>query len=274
MTLLPGCRFAVAPHFHVPADWPRRLRIGAGIEEDDGRFFPRGPWRPLTAEELGLLVSDAAGLAPPDLDATLCLFQLPEHLRSAWWQLLDEAAAAGDAGLAGFDVFGEQLGEFLAFKGLPVAGEARCDVVVSKPGQRSARWDPEANRAAGMSCSLAPWVSWPDGASARGPGLWGAINLGDEETSAVLINLPGKELEAELRRRRPDEPAAADIGELAERFLRSYPNYPVARLLLGPGEGYRLPVGGLILDGYPEGKQEPDVLLLIVQEEAKPGPAS
>jgi hypothetical protein len=79
----------------------------------------------------------------------------------------------------------------------------------------------------------------------------------------VLINLPCRELEAQLRRRLPDQPSAATVGELAWRFLRSCPDYSPLRLPLGPGEGYRLPAGGLILDGYLGGKQEPDLLLLI-----------
>ena len=41
------------------------------------------------------------------------------------------------------------------------------------------------------------------------------------------------------------------------------------RLILGPGEGYRLPRGGLILGGYLGDKQEPDLLLLISQERTR-----
>jgi hypothetical protein len=100
----------------------------------------------------------------------------------------------------------------------------------------------------------------------RWPRLWGGINLGDEETSLVLINLPCRQLDAELHRRFPDQPASAVVGELVGRFLRSCSDYPPVRLILRPGEGYRLPCGGLILDGYAADKQEPDVLLLISHE--------
>jgi hypothetical protein len=66
-----------------------------------------------------------------------------------------------------------------------------------------------------------------------------------------------------IKRRFPDQPAPAVVGELAGCFLRSCSDYAPLRLFLGPGEGFRLPRGGLILDGYPEGKREPDVLLSI-----------
>jgi hypothetical protein len=247
MMLQPGCRFAVAPHFHVPADWPRRLLVGAGVEEADGRFLPRQSWRPPTPGELALLVQEADRPEPSgEPEACVCLFQLPQHLRSEWWQLLDQGAGGlTDGRLPGFEAFADRVGEFLAFKGLPVPEDARCEVVVSNPGLRS----------------LGPGVQ-----ARRGSRLWGGINLGDEETAVVLINLLSRQLDAELRRPHPDQPAPAAVGGLAERFLRSCSDYPPVRLTLGPGEGYRLPRGGLILGADLEGKQEPDVMLWISRE--------
>lgn len=251
MTLQPGCRFVVAPHFHLPADWPRRLLVGSGVDEADGCFFPQQSWRPPTPDELSLLVRASDGPTPPEeLEACVCLFQLPGHLRSEWWKLLEQAAEVlGDCRLPGFETFVSQVGEFLAFKGLPFPEGARCDVVVSNPGQRFVHWGP-----------------WPWAEEHRWPRLWGGINLGDEETSVVLINLPCQQLDAELRRRFPDQPSPATVGELARWFLRSCSDYPPVRLILGPGQGCRLPQGGLILDGYLESKSEPDVLLLISHE--------
>jgi hypothetical protein len=258
MTLQPGCRFAVAPHFHLRADWPRRLQVGAGVEEAGGSFFPRQSWRPATADELALLVS-AADEPAEELENCVCLFPLPGHLREQWWQLLEIAAEAlGTGPLPGFDAFVSQVVELLAFKGLPVPDGARCEAVVGGATQPFV--------SAGLRCNLAPWAPCPADED-RWPRLWGGINLGDEETSVVLINLPC----AGLRRLAPEQPAPASVGELVERFLRYCPDYPPVRLVLGPGEGYRLPRGGLVLDGYRAGKQEPDVLLLISHEGAGSG---
>jgi hypothetical protein len=41
-------------------------------------------------------------------------------------------------------------------------------------------------------------------------------------------------------------------------------------MILKPGEGYRLPRGGLILSGYVRDKQEPDLLLLISHGGSRP----
>jgi hypothetical protein len=191
MTPRPGLRFAVAPHFHLAADWPRRLLVGGG------------PWRPPGDDELARLV--AAG---DESEAAVRLFGLPAHLGAAWWRLIERAATSGEGGLPGFEGFVARLAEFLAFKEMPLPVGARCDVVVTPPGERQA----EAPR-----------------------GLWGGINLGDEGTSVVLRNL--------------------SCGDSAA---------PI-RLLLGPGEGFHLPRDCVVLGGGTEGKQGPDVLLLIAE---------
>jgi hypothetical protein len=248
MILQPGCRFVVAPHFHMPADWPRRLLLGAGAEGARGSVLPVPAWRAPTAEELALLVWNSAEPPPPErLEACVCLFQIPGHLRATWWNLLEQAAEElGNGRLPGFERFVEQVAEFLAFKGLPVPEGAQCDAVVRNPGQGSVHEGPPAN--------------W---AEPRALEPWGGINLGDEQTSVVLINLLRRQLEAELQRQFPNQPTPEAMGELVGQFFRACSDYPMVRLLLRPGEGYRLPPGGLVLDGYSGDKHGPEVLLLI-----------
>jgi hypothetical protein len=267
MMLQPGCRFVVAPLFHLPDDWPRRLLIGASVEEADGCFFPLHSWRPPTLDELSLLVRPSSDLpASEELDASVCLFQLPGHLGTEWWNLLEQnAKVLGDCRLPGFEIFVKQVNEFLAFKGLPIPEDANCVVVVSNTGQWSVHRGLKSNRVEGMHCSVDSRLPWPSKEAHRRPRLWGGINLGDEEASISFINLPCEQLHAELHRRFPDQPSPATVGELAARFLRHCSDYPPVRLLLGPGEGCRLPQGGLILGGVVEGMREPDVLLLISQ---------
>jgi hypothetical protein len=268
MTLQPGCRFAVAPHFHLPADWPRRILVGAGVEEVDGCFYPRSTWRPPTTDELTVLLrSPDEPTSPEGVESSLCLFQVPGHLRSEWWKLLEKSTEVlGEGNLPGFEAFVNQVVEFLAFKDLPAPERARCTVVVSRPGQQSVAWGPEASPARGLRCSLAAHAPWRGAGELTGPRLWGAINLGDEETSIVLINLPIRQLDAELRGRFPDGLTPETVGALVGQFLRSCSDYLPVRFLLGSGEGFRLPQDGLILDGYPADKQEPDVMLLISHE--------
>jgi hypothetical protein len=175
MNLPPRHRFTVAPHFHLPLDWSRRLLIGATAEEAKG-WFPRlDVWRPPTSEELRLLVRAPDGPTPPEeLEDCVCLFQLPGHLRSEWWKLLDQGAAVlGKEPLPGFDAFANQMDEFLNFKNLPLPQGARCDVVVTDPAMETGK------QGEGFEGAASP---------ASSERLWGGINLADEETSVVLIH--------------------------------------------------------------------------------------
>lgn len=261
MNFQPGCRFAIAPRFHLPVDWPRRLRVGSGVEDNNG-FFPRGPWRAPTDDELAHLIGNADSTSAQEPNGLVELFRLPEHLRSEWWKLLERAVAIMEGRLPNYDAFVARVVSFLAFKGLPIPEGATCDAVVNRPGQRSIRCNAKSGRPLGMNCSLYPRTPWPVSEVARTPRLWGGINLGDEATSLVLINLTCAQMNSATSL--PIQ-SAATIGELTEQFLRAFPDYPPIRMPLEPGEGFRLPRGGLVVDISAEGKQEADILLLITE---------
>lgn len=279
MNLRAGCRFAVAPKFHLSADWVARLTIGAGVEESDGRIFPRGPWRAPTAEELDLLVARAPTTAPGALpllddpaaparagalDEHIGLFQIPEHLREAWWKMVESSAESGGP-VKGFDEFAARVTDFLTFKGLAGAGTTQMEVLVTAPGERSLRVDSATGRPGGLGSTVAPWSAWPV-AAGSGPRLRAIINLGDERTGVVLFNLNLSALAAELARRAPTESPLATVGELVARFGALGRDYPPVRVQLGAGEGCRFPADGLILDGDATDKEEPAVTLLISEE--------
>ena len=265
MTLPPRCRLAVALRFHLAPDWAARLAVGTGVREADGRFFPRGPWRPLTADEMSLLIAGPEDGPEKDAEAG-CLFQIPGHLRAAWWELLDRSVEAKETALPGFDDFAGQVAEFLRFKQMEVPPGLQMEAVVTAAGRCSMRSDPETGAPAGLGPSLAPWAvcGLPEGGVL--PRLWAVVNLGDEDTRLVLVAVPIQGLAAHLALRHPDQPLPATVGELVRCFLREFPDCPPIRLRLGPGEGFRLPSGGLVLDGDATDKQEPDVLLLISEQ--------
>ena len=47
------------------------------------------------------------------------------------------------------------------------------------------------------------------------------------------------------------------------RFLVEFPNYPVLKVRLRPGEGYIMPVQNIIHDGYPRSKFHADMTLVL-----------
>jgi hypothetical protein len=187
-------------------------------------------------------------------------------LRAAWWDLLDRSVVAGDAALPGFEDFARQVAEFLRFKHMEVPPSLQMEAVVTAAGRCSMRSDPETGAPAGLGPSLAPWAvcALPEGGVL--PRLWAVVNLGDEDTRLVLIAVAIQGLAANLASQHPGQPLPATVGELVRWFLRESPDCPPIRLRLGPGEGFRLPSGGLILDGDATDKQEPDVLLFISEQ--------
>ena len=52
--------------------------------------------------------------------------------------------------------------------------------------------------------------------------------------------------------------AKLTLEELAEGFLTRCPDYPPVRLRVEPGEGFRLPAGGVLVDGCTLDQNEPD----------------
>ncbi len=164
MKLLPGFRLVVAPHFHLSADWSRRLSPGAGVEQTAEGLVPRSPWRLPSDDELALLVLDPAlPTARQELPGCLCLFVVPDHLRSAFWNLLAQAKQPGEISPDGYNAFIEEVARFLAFKQLPAPAGTAFDLVVKHPGQRRA-----------LTASS----------------LWGLINLGEDVASVVFVNVP------------------------------------------------------------------------------------
>jgi hypothetical protein len=263
MNLTPGHPLVVAPFFHQVIDWSSRLLVSSGVEEEQGRFVPRPPWRAPTAAELAAVSADNAAAHHQDFEHCLCLFALPLHLQAAWWALVERAQATGTARLEGFDAFVREVAGFLAFKGLAVPDGARFDLVASQPGQRSIRYSAGGTRSEGLAFDLSPRTAWPLDQQRRQARLWGGINLGDEAVWVVLVNLAVGQIHDQLAGHCAGLPPAATLGELAERFLTYLPDYPPVRLRLEPGEGYRLPAGGILIDACTLDLDGPAALLLI-----------
>jgi hypothetical protein len=263
MNLSHGHLLVVAPFFHQSIDWPSRLLMSSGVAQEQGRFVAWPPWRAPTAAELAALVANHAPARRDDLNACLCLFALPQHLQTTWWDLLNRARLAGTRHLDGVDDFVREVASLLAFKELPVPDGASFELVASQPGQTSIRWNAGGVRQEGLAFDVSPLTPWPPSHEGHTARLWGGINLGDEAMSVVLVNLPAQQMHELLAVGFPDQVPAANHGQLAERFLTHLPDYPPFRLRIEPGEGYRLPAGGILVDACTLDMDGPAVLLLI-----------
>jgi hypothetical protein len=232
MQLEPGYRLRVAPRFHSPTPWADRVCLGATAWQD-GRPLPETAWRPATGAELSVLLAEDAAGAEQDFS----VFTVPDRLRALWWEL------AGSSDTPDIEPLARAVAEFAHFKGLPLPGRCVCDVVLTPPGQ----------------------ALIGAGGTAAGSEPAAGINLGDERTAVVLLNLPPSRLRELLDIRSRDEGSGEPLSgwPLARRFLSEFPTYPLLRLSLEPGEGVWVPPGGEIWHGHTAGKQEIDVWFVI-----------
>jgi hypothetical protein len=235
--LQPGLRVANAPHFHNARTWADRLRLNSGVAIGADRVVPLEDWRPPSPDELPLLTA-----ADGDPAAALALFSIPDHLHARWWSLAATEPDSAEAGQAAFQAFAREILDFLHFKQLPLPPACVLEVVLQAPGQPSTR--PQTG---GLTAELPR------------PGVLGGINLGDEESAVVFLNLGAAQLAA------PGGLGPNRLGELARTFWTGCSDYPVTRLALAPGEGFWLPHGPLVMDGDTRGRTDVDVLLQLCQ---------
>ena len=140
--------------------------------------------------------------------------------------------------------------EFLRFKEVALPSPCRVDVKVSRPGEPSTRWDAASGSPGGLA-----FDGEGKGAFDR---LAGIINLGDEATHLVLLNLGPPAMAEMAGRSGPSAPGP----ELLRRFFATAATYPLLRVRLEAGDGLWLPVG-IVYDGCTLDQREVDVALTI-----------
>ena len=219
-----------------------RLRLNTGVERVGVRFHPRPDWRPMAPDEVAMLVDEAPSAADR---LRTSLLAIPSRLRAAWWDHIDQTT---------YERFASELLGFLRFKDLPLPSRCEVEVAVSRTDQAGTRLDP----ATGGLGGLAPTPSTPG--ALRAP-VVAAINLGDEATHIVQLNLPAAAM-ADLVGEAGTAPALP-LADLAPRFFEMRPAYPLVRIRLDPGEGLWFPAADVVSDGWTCEKRELDVVLTI-----------
>ncbi len=149
--------------------------------------------------------------------------------------MLELARAQGEAKLEEFATFCGEVTRFLAFKGFSAPAGATWDLVLKQPGQL------------------------PN--LARGHSLWAGVNLGDEPTSIVFLNLTPEDILPAH-----DSPIMT-LGDWTAFFQKHDPDYPLVQVRIEPGEGYLLPTSGLPLDGSTVDAREPTMSLMLYADQ-------
>lgn len=249
-------RLRVAPRFACPASFAERIAVGR-VVADGVRFVAGDSFAPIGESPLDALIGPAGDTSPSLSPAELALFVVPDRIRARFWSAAEKAGRT-DVATPGLERVFSDVAELLRFKQLPLPPRARFEVTVSAPGLPSTR-----AAAGGAGLGFGERVG-PDGTLARV--ALGGVNLGDEAAFLVFVPLPPAAISARL--------AAAGVGEaaelapqaLADRFLGTFPDEPLLRLRLEPGEGLWLPPFGVVHDGVTSGRKDLDVWLAIGAE--------
>jgi hypothetical protein len=197
----------------------------------------------------------------------LCIFAIPEHLRGVWWELAARQVETLSAGLDGIEAFARAVADFAQFKGVPLPPQCAFEVTLTPPAGRPSSTDMGAIEAPPRG----PVLQFPraPGVSPASAPVIARVNLGDERTSLIFLNLRPSRIAEMLEGRDRSEESAIPVeeGDPLCSFLEHFPAYPLVRLFLEPGEGIWLPHADVIYDDDRSGKPDIDVWLNLRKTE-------
>ena len=267
MQLETGYRFCIAPRFANGLAWDERLQVNGGVTRADTGLLPDPTWHPASDSERTLLV--ASELSPDAWPQHVCLFAIPEHLLAKWWELAAGQVETLPTGLDGMAPFARAVADFAQFKGVPLPQQCSFEVTATAPAglPTTTNADGIAAPSAGplfpSSRTVFPLSRTAELIAAKSP-VVGGVNLGDERTTLLFLNLHRSRMAELLNgKRHGSQAVGVTAGDLVDLFLAHFPDYPLVRLVLDPGEGVWLPDANVIYDDDCSGKQDLDVWLIL-----------
>ena len=260
MKLLPG--YSVREHKHHARAWQPEacLSINSGVVTENGNNFPRDDWRPLSQEELEILTQS-------DKDTgyrhSLQLFNIPDRLHELFWDLdLEQVVRQlnNQVLVKSYGDFVDQLAEFLRFIEAPVPRRCEFQTMISALGQRSTRVDPSNKNTLGLKADRCYQEA--------GELMAASVNMGDETRSMVWLNLCPLLMRNVLERQNKKKiyKDEASLRNMVNNFLAEFPQYPILRLNIEPGQGIFFPFNCFIYDGYTMEMDGPDFNIMITPE--------
>jgi len=257
MELETGIRFSQAPRFANGLARNERLQIGRRPTRDESMASPPLEWRPASDAERSALVANETSDEVWKRD--VCLFAIPEHLRARWWEMAARQMETLPAPLDGLEPFARAFAEFAQFKRVPLPPRCAFEVTLTSPEQAV------ANPSSAASDCASAWIAETGAASSP---VVARVNLGDEQTALIFLNLGRARMLEMLHGKRTVDGAtiAASPAELVRDFLWEFPAYPLVRLALNPGEAVWLPSADVNHGPDRSGKTDLDVWLLLKAE--------
>ena len=260
-TLVPGVALDL---FGAPARRLDTVQLSAGTQRADGgglrgyaerSFVPRPPWRMPDDDEWAALTESDEELVPPG--DRIAVFTVPASLLEPFAQLralcyesdnLKRLYAVAD------DVVGRTALLKAARYARSLARPERSDLegpglhANVPPGAPTMTTDRDRPL---TGLHVDSWYRRGIEGRAASPNRI-SINLGVHESHLLYVNLPLRTIAAWVAEARGGA-AVEDISfALPREFMRYFPDYPVVRLTVAPGEAYIAPTENIVHDGYQE----------------------
>lgn len=134
-----------------------------------------------------------------------------------------------------------------------------ADLVVHQPDQLSTAFNPGINAFMGLHIDSHQRLPFGDRTGAM---TLCSVNVGFAERYLNFVNLPVRSLLEVLAER--GVPAPESASDLKDAFFAEFPDYPVLRLTIRPGQAYLCNTQNTIHDGATNHAQRPDVSFLTL----------
>ncbi len=150
-------------------------------------------------------------------------FNLPRHLLEGWWQALEDDGIPTNRPWPAFNTLVTELTAFFQYKRLPVPPGGRFDLSLGT--------NPSGLEIMGSNHEQANASCW----------AWGGVNLGVDALELNVLNLTSTQWKTHpLAHTGTTSVSPQEIPSLNSLESTTL-DYPLLRLSLQPGEGYRLP---------------------------------
>lgn len=267
-TLIPGLNLDVA----LEPDRRRgAVRLSAGTQDTDEAalfgyapqsFVPRLPWRSPTDEEWETLTrpekarsADLAGIDQPG--DRVAVIPVPESVLESFARLRELSRRDGDLKRLRAlldDATGRLAMVEAARFALSLAFPDRTDLDAPNAHPKIPPGTPTMTTGRdGLLTGLHidSWYRRELDDRASSPNRV-SINLGTQDRHLLFVNLPLREIAERVAKARGGEWVEDISFQLPREFARLFPEYPVVKLRVAPGEAYIAPTENVIHDGYAE----------------------
>lgn len=260
MRLRPGLTITIA----APTIDSDALTLSSGTQvADGGGFVARPDWRPLDPGDRTIVLSQR----PTSLSESVVLVDLGERiLDQAHEELLPLVGGAEvsppERAVALRRFHGAVLDALASDLGIVAEQVGAADLVVHRPGLRSTAHNPDRDVFMGLHVDSHQRLPFGERWAAM---TLCAVNVGFTHRYLNLVNLSVPSLVGLLEESGHDVPGES-ANDLRDAFFATFPDYPIIRVRLQPGQAYLCNTQNTVHDGATNDDGLPDLSFLTLNE--------